>query len=67
MIVSCPHCNDKTEVPQHMLIDCESYGTNTYSFKCNECEKGILIFLCRRVVCGSVDKTNHITNESMMG
>lgn len=67
MIIYCPHCNAETDVPQHMLIDCESYGTNTYSFKCNVCEKGILIFLRRQVVCTSVDKTNHITNQSMIG
>lgn len=47
--MNCPHCNCEVNIPQVAFVNAESYGSNTFVFRCNKC-KGKYAVLLRREV-----------------
>jgi len=59
--MKCPYCGKKDCDPAVVSLNCISYGSGRFNFKCLYCSNVVSVYGKREVVFGTPEKTN---NES---
>ena len=54
----CPRCNSDDCIPEVAFRNCEIYGNEFFTVKCNHCGKMVNVYMKRTVVLESITKSN---------
>lgn len=60
----CPYCKKLDCIPEVAFTNCEIYGTESFTVKCNHCKKVLEIYLSRVVEIDGIVKSNAKPSET---